>query len=457
MLRPYRFNCRSSGYNFSMKSFSNFLFSRRIRWWEYLLIFTALLGFYLYHIQTALFHPDEANRIATSDAFEEFFNGRFNSRVWKKTYWTLTQPPVTRYWTGLGRRLGGYIPSDFQDLWVDGLEYTRINGETAANVTPRLLWWSRLPMAVLAALSVLVLFYLSVKVSGRLAGYLVAGLFLGSYYFNQLLPRAMGEAPLLAAILAAWFAGYRALTAWENVAWQPAADRKRHALRALFWFGLMGLLCGIAGASKMNGASIAIGAGLLCLLMPLVRRGNLTRAYRLRFLFLSGGLLALMAFAGFVGPNPFLYSDVALRTTQMLDNRFVEMEHQLSENPNDAITTPAQRLSAISFCVLQDCTPLRFYAGRFINLAFFLVGAAVLLAAAWRWLKGTSMPEAHTQASISSTVTLAIAISASVPVLLTPINWNRYFMLPTVFVLVCVAVGIAWILRLLLRYPAQAS
>jgi len=433
-----------------MKSFPNSLFSRRIRWWEYLLVFTALLGFYLYHIQTALFHPDEANRIATSDVFEEFFNGRFDSRVWKKTYWTLTQPPVTRYWTGLGRRLGGYVPSDFQNLWVDGLEYTRINRETAATVTPRLLWWSRLPMAVLAALSVLIIFYLCVKVSGRLAGYLVAVLFLGSYYFNQLLPRAMGEAPLLAAIMAAWYAGYRALSDWELAAWQPAADRKRHALRSLFWFGLMGLLCGIASASKMNGASIALGAGLLALLMPLLRRGSLTRVYRLRFLFLSGGLLAIMAFAGFVAPNPFLYSDVALRTTQMLDNRFVEMRQQLSENPDDAITTPAQRLSAVSFCVFQDCTPLRFYAGRFFNLAFFLAGGAVLLAAAWRWVKGSSMPESDSESSCASIATLAIALTASVPVLLTPINWNRYYMLPTVFVLVAIAAGLTSLLRLLL-------
>ncbi len=69
------------------------LFSHHIRWFEALLVFIVLLGFYLIHIQTALFHPDEANRIATSDAFEEFFTGRFNSRVWKKTYWTSPSRP----------------------------------------------------------------------------------------------------------------------------------------------------------------------------------------------------------------------------------------------------------------------------------------------------------------------------------------------------------------------------
>jgi hypothetical protein len=426
---------------------TNILFSRRVRWYEVVLVAVALLGFYLYHIQTALFHPDEANRIATSDAFEEFFNGRFDSRVWKKTYWTLTQPPITRFWTGLGRRLGGYIPTDFQSLWVDGREYTRINSETAANVTPRLLWWSRLPMAVLAAVSVLFLFFLCFKVSGRLAGYLALLLFVGSDYFTQLWPRAMGEAPLLAAILGAWYAGYRAVQNWEGAAWQPGAIRRHYALHSLLWFCLMGFLCGIAGASKMNGASITLGAGLLAVLTPLVRRGNLPKAYRLRFLFAASGLVAVLAAFGFIGPNPFLYSDVALRTTQMLDNRFVEMRHQLSENPDDAITTPKERVSAISFCIFQDCTPLRFPTGRFINLTLFLVGTGSLLTAAWRWLKGGSMPEAETEAASASVMTLAIAVTASAPVLMTPINWNRYFMLPTVFTLVCVAVGATWLLR----------
>ncbi len=161
-------------------------------------------------------------------------------------------------------------------------------------------------------------------------------------------------------------------------------------------------------------------------------------------------MLVVTSAAGFIGPNPFLYYDVALRTSQMLDNRLVEMQHQLSENPDDAITTSGERVSAVTFCVFQDCTPLRFPAGRWINLALFLVGAAVFLVAAWRWLKGASMPEAQAETSISSVVTLAIAVTASVPVLLTPINWNRYFMLPAVFVLVCIAAGAAALLRLLI-------
>jgi len=272
---------------------------------------------------------------------------------------------------------------------------------------------------------------------------------MGSYYFNQLLPRAMGEAPLLAAIMGAWYAGYRAVVNWEGAAWQSVTARRRYALRSLLWFGLMGFLCGIAGASKMNGASITLGAGLVAVLAPLVRRGSLSKAYCLRFLFAATGLVAVLAAFGFIGPNPFLYSDVALRTSQMLDNRFVEMRQQLSENPDDAISTPAQRFSAISFCVFQDCTPLRLTAGRYINLALSLVGLAVILAASWRWLQGGSMPEAESEASIASVVTLAIAFSASAPVLMTPINWNRYFMLPTVFVLVCVAVGVTAMIRFL--------
>ncbi len=252
-----------------------------------------------------------------------------------KSYWTLTQPPVSRYWTGLGRHLGGYQLDDLKTLWVDQEAYGRINRFSTGNITRRMLLWSRLPMAVLSALAVFIIFYLCFKVSGRLAGYLVVLLFMGSYFFTQLLPRAMGEAPLLAAIMAAWFAGYRAVQSWEQAIWDSTPVQRRGVVRSLIWFGLMGFFCGIAGASKMNGASITLGAGLLAVATPLVRRGHVSRAFRLRFMILSGCLLVITTAIGFIGPNPYLYPDILGRSSRMLNNRITEMENQLLENPGD--------------------------------------------------------------------------------------------------------------------------
>lgn len=425
----------------------SFFFSRRIYWFEALLVTFLLLGFYLYHARVAPFHPDEANRIATSDAFEAFFTGRFKTTLWQESYWTLTQPPVSRYWTGLGRWLGGYRPGDLKTLWAKQEPYGLINRFSASNVTPRLLWWSRLPIAVLSALAVFIVFFLCFKVTGRLAGYLVIFLFLGSSYFSQLLPRAMGEAPLLAAIMAAWFAGYQAIRCWEQAIWDSIPVPRRRVSRPLMWFGLMGLFCGLAGASKLNGASITLAAILLVVATPLVRRGILSKAFRLRFIFLSGCLLALSTAIGFIAPNPYLYSDILGRATKMLNNRFVEMQDQLKENPGDRFSSPSDPISAIANCALQDCTALRFSGSMVINLAFCLLGAAYLITVAWKWIGGQRFPFINSIAA--SVVLLLIAITASIPVLGTPLNWSRYYMLPTVFTTICIAIGIAWLVKVL--------
>ncbi len=432
------------------------IFSRQMRWFEAVLVCIMLLGFYLYQSRIAPFHPDEADWIATSDAFEAFLTGRFKAALWHESYWTLTQPPVSRYWTGLGRHLGGYRLDDLKTLWVDQEAYGRINRFSTGNITRRMLLWSRLPMAVLSALAVFIIFYLCFKVSGRLAGYLVVMLFMGSYFFTQLLPRAMGEAPLLAAIMAAWFAGYRAVQSWEQAIWDSTPVQRRGVVRSLIWFGLMGFFCGIAGASKMNGASITLGAGLLAVATPLVRRGHVSRAFRLRFMILSGCLLAITTAIGFIEPNPYLYPDILGRSSRMLNNRITEMENQLLENPGDEISSLTERISAISNCVLRDCNAMRFPGGLVINLAFCLVGAAYFIYEAWKWM--SSHQSLSGESGSASMVTLAIAFTASAPVLFTPINWIRYYMLPTVFAMVFIAVGIAWLIKvLLIRLIRQAS
>lgn len=423
-------------------------------WFEALLVTLLVSGFYLHQARIAPFHPDEANRIATSDAFEAFFSGRFKATLWRESYWTLTQPPVSRYWTGLGRWLGGYRPSDLKNLWAKQEPYGTINRFSAGNVTPRMLWWSRMPITMLSALAVFIVFFLCFRVAGRLAGYLVIFLFLGSSYFSQLFPRAMGEAPLLAAILIAWFAGYQAIRYWEQACWESTPAHRRSMIWSLLWFGLMGLFCGIAGASKLNGASITLAALLLVVATPLIRKGILRKAYRLRFMLLSGCLLAFSTAMGFITPNPYLYPDILGRATRMLNNRFVEMQDQLQENPGDRFSTPSDRISAIAHCALQDCTAMRFSGSLLINLAFCLLGAAYLIVLTWKWFGGQKSPVIDSIAA--SVVTALIGVTASIPVLGTPLNWSRYYMLPTVFTTICIAIGIAWIVKsLLTRLSSQ--
>ncbi len=57
------------------------------------------------------FHSDEDQWIGTSYYFDLFLKGDFQNQNWNTNYWTLTQPPLTRYTIGIGTMLAG-IPSD---------------------------------------------------------------------------------------------------------------------------------------------------------------------------------------------------------------------------------------------------------------------------------------------------------------------------------------------------------
>src|SRR5688572_15506160 len=99
---------------------------------------------------------DESHWIATSAQYEAFVTGDWNSPVWDVQYWTLTQPPVPRYFIGLGRTLGGFGLDTLNVPWDYSLDHDG-NAQIGAIPRPALLWWSRVPMLLLALVSSAVL------------------------------------------------------------------------------------------------------------------------------------------------------------------------------------------------------------------------------------------------------------------------------------------------------------
>ena len=54
------------------------------------------------------YNTDEGQFIATAEYFElVFLQGRLGGPPWEETYWTLTQPPITRYMLGAAIDLSG--------------------------------------------------------------------------------------------------------------------------------------------------------------------------------------------------------------------------------------------------------------------------------------------------------------------------------------------------------------
>ena len=83
----------------------------------------------------------------------------FKSDVWQESYWTLTQPPLPRYFIGFGRRLGGFNESQLNQP-IDFFLTEAENIAREAYPDEKLLHWARMPMAVLTSFSLFLLFYL---------------------------------------------------------------------------------------------------------------------------------------------------------------------------------------------------------------------------------------------------------------------------------------------------------
>ena len=393
------------------------------------------------------FHGDESLWIATSYYFDAFVEGKFDSPVWNESYETLTQPPVGRYVVGIGRTIGGYSYRDLNRPWNFNLSSEENIGR--GNMpSPNLLWWSRFPMCILAVVAAVIAFTLMSYFVGRLAGYVMLSLFVLDSYFSSTLCRAMGEAPLLAFTMFAALAGYRALTSWRVATAHSHLVRKRF-LRPLLWFGMMGVFCGLAGATKLNGLSIIPAGLVLVLLTPLVQTSNISRSQIFGIIPFACGLLILAAAFTFVAPNPYLYGDPIRRTKNMVEQRLSEMERQQAKIPSARISGPLiPRVSLIGERVFQQCAALSFAKSWIINVLLCLVGLGYVLFAGWSWLRTGA-------GSAATAVLLLIAFGSSIPALMTPLDWDRYYLFPVFFSTVFIAIGIFWIITILFKWARQ--
>jgi hypothetical protein len=394
----------------------------------------ALLVAFCTGIGRVAFWPDESHWIHSSLFFEAFFHRHAVPDFWKQDYWTLTQPPVTRYTIALGRLAGGYGIADLNRPWrfYVGDAENIANGALPA---PGLLWWSRLPMAILATVSVLILFQLVTRAAGRVAGYVLVLLLALNPYMYRTLCRAMSEAPLLACLMLFALVADSALGLWQGAAGgQHLPSTTLRPTVASFF--LMGSIAGLGAAAKLNGFAIVPAGVVLCVLAAMTHHGNLSRQARLGFILSASALLLLGTALVFVVVNPYLYADPLGRTRAMFDQRLGEMQIQLSLYPEAAISGHAARVGLIFRRILESDAALSFTGARFVNSLLCAIGASVLLRQVWAWFRGGA--EGGT-----SMVILLVAATTATPALFTPLDWERYYLLPVIAATVCIATGIA--------------
>jgi 4-amino-4-deoxy-L-arabinose transferase-like glycosyltransferase len=402
---------------------------------EILLAVCMLALFYLPGLSSVEFHPDESQWIATSDVFETYLSADFKSPLWNKSYWTLTQPPVVRYMIGLSRFIGGYRIPDLNSPWEFG-RGRPFNERKGAMPSDGLLRWSRLPMAILAILSLSLVFGLLRSISGRFAAYPWLVLVIISPYYLLQLRRAMGESCLLFFTVLGMYALYRALDSAGKG--EPASARQ-----VFIWLAVAGVAGGLAGASKLNGLA-NIGA---CVLVAFLCAWRLkaSGAEKLRLALTGSALAGLAGAILFIGVNPFLWPDPVGRTIAMIQNRTLEMSRQITVDSPDYIGTWAQRFQIFPIRIFEyyAALPLPFI----INFGFFLFGLGLVGIVFWQWLRGKDV-------SAAAPALLIAAFCASIPPLFTTIDWDRYYLFPVFFSTIFIAVALGWIGRKLFDWLA---
>lgn len=73
-----------------------------------------------------------------------------------------------------------------------------------------------------------------------------------------------------------------------------------------------------------------------------------------------------------------------------------------------------------------------------LNISLFLVGLFILIKSAINYLT-------FKDDNPISLVFFAVSITACLPMLMTPLDWDRYYLLPVFFSTIVISVGIGWL------------
>ncbi len=398
---------------------------------EHGLIIFILGLFYFSNIGQVPFHADESSWIGSSNVFEEYFNGHFNSEVWDNSDWQLgfrdgkawvpiaTNSTITRFFIGIGRRLGGYSEHDLNGPW----DFSQTDDWNLANGNkpiPGLLFWSRLPMAFLAVLSIYLIFFLIKTSFGRVTAYILVLCFVINPYFLLTFRRAMDEAPLLAGISLTMFAAMKYL--------QAASGGKKQ----IVWLALLGFAVGFSGGAKLYGLATAA-VGLAVVVFRAMQDEGRWIA-RIRSAFIQLVAFSTAAYLFFLLPNPFLLTHPVTGPIAMLQYRTWLM-------PIQFVFVPA-RLRIGSFSVRMNFFFQHVFSDfsviRGVPVLVLFLGLLGAITCVWFALHRIK----NLERNAGSIAILVTAFCASLPTFFINIDLDRYYILPVVFSTIFLAIGI---------------
>lgn len=402
----------------------------RAKYLELILVLGILAAVYLPNLSRVKFHLDESQWIAASNIFESFVLLEFSSEVWDRYYVALTQPPVACYTIGLSRFIGGFRRSDLNKPWDFGRD-DEFNKRAGAVPADGLLWWSRLPMALLGILSI-ALGFLLLRKSSVIAAYAWLGLVVINPYFALHLRHAMGESTLVFFSMLTLYLATRALTSLQ----QPGVAKKQNITR---WLLLAGIASGLAGEAKLNGIVI-LGTNLvMAVLLGYLLNDNVKE--KVTAMLCYGSATTIACIFAFLAINPYLWSAPITRSVKMFIDRAQVMSEQ-SLVYSKYFMDFSQRARIIPTRVFHDYASLPLPA--VFNFILVALGVTISILS----VRGLPTRQDFNPAYITL---LSMAILAATPIWLSQLDWDRYYIYPVLFTTVFTAIAIDWITRASLR------
>ena len=424
------------------------------------LLLLALAVYILAGVPGAPFHGDESTQVFMSRDFAYLFLTGEADRV------RFADPPVSaqeqelrllngvinKYGIGLAWHLAGFTLSDLNEQWDWGADWD-YNQTTNHAPSAALLLASRWPSALLLVVGMLAVYGLAELAGGRWAARFAAILY--ALHPALLLNgrRAMMEGSLIA---------FTALAALLAVYWLRGRDG-----RAWLWTVLFGLCAGLALASKHTALLAVIPLGAAALGWALVtERKQEGRALAVR----CGQMALAVVVAGgvFYALNPAWWGDPLARLPDVLRLRSDLLAGQTAAfggygGPIDALAgflrqsfAPAPQYFEVAGWDVWLAPQIAAYESSLLAgvTAPWLWAAGTLVlggAGLWALWRGRGLPAARWMVAVWLVSALLAAL------LLTPIEWQRYYLPVYPPLMAVMGVGAGWIAGKVKGQPPTAE
>ncbi|MFN8373114.1 MAG: phospholipid carrier-dependent glycosyltransferase [Anaerolineae bacterium] len=432
----------------------------------------ALFAYILAGTPLVPFHGDEATILFASRDYDYWFvQGDIGGMLYSETPVNAMEQEirlrngiVSKLLAGFAWHSAGYTLDDLNQAWDWGGDYN-YNAQNGHLPSQGLLVAARWSSAVLLALGVFVVFALGWHLGGAPVAYLVS-----IYYaLNPVLllngRRVMMEGSLtlfclLVALIGIWFLGTWLVVGAQRAAPSLPASPRASVHSRIASAVLLGIVSGLALSSKQIAAFALIGVYGACLLYSIILAIRTRRAVPLRAGLIGLALASLITAVVFVVLNPVWWNDPIARTFIALQDRQNLLNIQVSAfgSYNGDALGGFWRQVFIALPQYYEVPAWQGYIGgeiaqyessllQGVSIGGSPIGGLVLLLAVfggiWSLFRQQHTP--HARAIIGGWA-LLVTLAA---LLLTPFEWQRYYLLVYPPLGLLAALGITHAARLL--------